>query len=76
MPCRLHYTNKNYLNLVINYGECDKVISRLETFPNNMKRITENFKIFGSVTIKAKRNNPVVINDIEISIEHISVYVS
>ena len=63
MPGRLNYTNEDYLNLFIIYGECDKVISRTcDTFairypqkqkPSRwaVKQIIENFKNFGYVTI-------------------------
>jgi ribosomal protein S24E len=54
MPGRLNYTNEDYLNLFIIYGECNKVISRTcDTFsmrypekqkpsPKTVKKIIEN----------------------------------
>lgn len=81
MPGRLNYTNEDYLNLFIIYGECDKVISRTcDTFairypqkqkPSRwaVKQIIENFKNFGSVKVIVQRNKPVVNNEnIEIAI--------
>lgn len=70
MPGRLNYTNEDYLNLFIIYGECDKVISRTcDTFairypqkqkPSRwaVKQIIENFKNFGSVKVIVQRNKP------------------
>lgn len=75
MPGRLNYTNDDYLNLFIIYGECNKVLSRTcDTFAtrypqkrkpstNTVKRIIENFRNFGSVRAKIQRNKLVINNE-------------
>ncbi|KAI4471956.1 transposable element tc3 transposase-like protein [Holotrichia oblita] len=81
MPTRLNYTNEDYLNLFIIYGECNKVISRTcDTFAarypqkqkpptNTVKRVIQNFKNFGSVNAKTQKHKPIVNNaDMEIDI--------
>lgn len=81
MPRLINFTNEDYLNLFIIYGECHKVISRTcDTFatryphkqkptPKTVKRIMANFKNFGSVKAEIHRPKPVVNNEnIEIAI--------
>ncbi|XP_071054645.1 uncharacterized protein [Onthophagus taurus] len=81
MPARLNYTNEDYLNLFIIYGECNKVLTRTcDTFaarypqkrkpsPNTLKQIIYNFKTHGSVKGKVLKKKPIVDNEnVEIAV--------
>lgn len=50
MPARLNYSNEDYLNLFIIYGECDRVLKRTcdtfaTRFPENGNRHKIRFDV-------------------------------
>lgn len=73
IPEWLNYTNGDYSNFLIVYGECDEVISKeCDTFviryslnqkPPPTKGIIENLKNLGSLRAKMERNKAVHNNE-------------
>lgn len=72
---RSGYTNEDFLNLIITYGECGRIIERTcrvyaEKYPDRprptgdvLRRLLHNCTAFGSFLPKTTKNKPVVDGD-------------
>lgn len=78
---RSGFNNEDFFNLIVIYGECDRVINRTcevfrTRYPNRpapsydtVKRLIHNCKTYGSFTTKTEKDKPVVnqeINEINV----------
>lgn len=70
------FTNDDFLNLIIIYGECNRIVERTcrvfaERYPNRpnatgdiVRRLLKNCRQFGQFKTKINKNKPLVDNDI------------
>lgn len=72
------FTNDYFLNLIIIYGECNRIVERTcrvfaERYPNGpnatgdiLRRLLKNCRQFGQFKAKINKNKPLVDSDINV----------